>query len=659
MSPLHHSCSMSKNYTEGSKFQSNLNRLLFRSLYNNGGNSIYTNVSEGEEPDKVHGVFLCRRYVAPKDCQNCIDVASERILHECPLDRQGNIWYDDCLVRYSNIPNFASMLDTSFSSILYNIQNVSQPEQFMEYLSAMFHNLTTQAITINPKLKYAENSDLIISFQRLYGMVQCLPDLSAVDCFTCLENALSGMGNFLLASVPSGIRILLPSCNLRYELYPFFYASVPPSASQGNENKGMSSVPPSTSQGNEDEGKNTSKTKLISIIIGVILAILAVVLAGTCIYLVKRRRRIEKEGNEESQELQLLDIIGETLDENDDFGSEKQGRSREFPVVKLDLIRAATQNFSEENKLGEGGFGPVYKGTLANGITIAIKRLSRTSGQGLKEFKNEVVLIARLQHRNLVRLLGCCLEGNEALLIYEFMPNKSLDLLLFDSRKNEILDWRQRLHIIKGIAKGILYLHEDSRLRIIHRDLKSSNVLLDKDMNPKISDFGMAKMFSGNQQEANTNRVVGTYGYMAPEYAMEGLFSTKSDVFSFGVLLLEIVSGRKNNSYVSEYGQSLLNFAWKLWREGHGLELMDPCLSQSCVTTEITKCIHLGLLCVQQDPADRPTMSCVAFMLENDTQTPPQPSQPAFSIGRSTAEPRSNDQLCSVNEVTLSILLPR
>ncbi|KAM3319244.1 hypothetical protein P3S67_006444 [Capsicum chacoense] len=182
------------------------------------------------------------------------------------------------------------------------------------------------------------------------------------------------------------------------------------------------------------------------------------------------------------------------------------------------------------------------------------------------------------------------------------------------------------------------------------------------DMNPKISDFGMAKMFSGNQREANTNRVVGTYGYMAPEYAMEGLFSTKSDVFSFGVLLLGIVSRRKNNGCLSEHGQSLLNFPWKLWREGRGLELMDPCLSQSCVTTEITKCIHLGLLCVQQDPADRPTMSSVVFVLENDPYTLPQPSQPAFSIGRivvRSAQPPSDDQLCSVNEVALSILSAR
>ncbi|TMX05500.1 hypothetical protein EJD97_016991 [Solanum chilense] len=639
--PLYYDCSMPNNYSEGSKFQSNLNRLL----YNNSSNSIYTKASEGEDLDKVYGVFLCRGDVVTKNCKNCIDEAIERIQSECPLKKQAIIWFDECLVRYSNV-SFASILDSSISKILYDTQNVSQPERFMGNLSAMFDNVITQATTINLNLKYADNSDEINDFQRLYGMVQCLPDLSAADCVTCLNAALSQVSITLFdAKIPTGGRVLHASCNLRYEIYQL-----------------LASLPPLTSQGNEDQGKNTSKTKLISIITGVTLAILAVVLAGTWFYLLKRRRRMEKERNEKSQELQLLDIIGETLDENDDFDSEKKGRSREFPVVKLDLIRVATQNFSEENKLGEGGFGPVYKGTLPYGIPIAIKRLSRTSGQGLKEFKNEVVLIARLQHRNLVRLLGCCLEGIEALLIYEFMPNKSLDFFIFESKENKILDWRQRLHIIKGIAKGILYLHEDSRLRIIHRDLKASNVLLDKDMNAKISDFGMAKMFSGNQREANTNRVVGTYGYMAPEYAMEGLFSAKSDVFSFGVLLLEIVSGRKNNSYVSEYGQSLLNFAWKLWREEHGSELMDPCLSQSCVTTEITKCIHIGLLCVQQDPADRPTMSSVVFMLENNTKTLPQPSQPAFSIGRlamKSAELQSNDQLCSVNEVSLSILSPR
>ncbi|KAH9754785.1 cysteine-rich receptor-like protein kinase 10 [Citrus sinensis] len=346
-------------------------------------------------------------------------------------------------------------------------------------------------------------------------------------------------------------------------------------------------------------------------------------------------------------------------------GGEAQGEShQEFPIFPLGLALEATNHFSRENKLGEGGFGPVYKGILADGKEIAVKRLSRSSGQGLQEFKNEVTLIAKLQHKNLVRLLGCCLDGNELLLIYEYMPNKSLDLFLFDSTKGAQLDWKRRISIINGIARGLLYLHEDSRLRVIHRDLKTSNVLLDHEMNPKISDFGMARIFSGNQNEANTNRVAGTYGYMAPEYAMEGVFSVKSDVFSFGVLLLEIISGKRNSGfYLSEHGQSLLTYAWKLWCKGEALELMDPVLKQTCVDAELLKCIHIGLLCVQEDPAHRPNMSSVVVMLASDTATLPPPTQPAFSVDRIAAKSgqssSSGSKFCSVNEITLSNVYPR
>ncbi|CAA3033542.1 G-type lectin S-receptor-like serine threonine-kinase At4g27290 [Olea europaea subsp. europaea] len=218
----------------------------------------------------------------------------------------------------------------------------------------------------------------------------------------------------------------------------------------------------------------------------------------------------------------------------------------DLPIFDLVTITTATENFSSTNMIGEGGFGIVYKGTLATGQEVAVKRLSKNSGQGLQEFKNEVILIAKLQHRNLVKLLGCCLEGDERMLIYEYMPNESLDYFIFDQHRKALLTPKKRLEIVMGISRGLLYLHQDSRLRIIHRDLKASNILLDSVLNAKISDFGLARSFGGDQSEINTKRVVGTRGNMSPEYVIDGIFSVKSDVFSFGVLLLEILSGKKN-----------------------------------------------------------------------------------------------------------------
>ncbi|KAM3333025.1 hypothetical protein ACQJBY_028248 [Aegilops geniculata] len=217
----------------------------------------------------------------------------------------------------------------------------------------------------------------------------------------------------------------------------------------------------------------------------------------------------------------------------------------DLPLFDLAVILAATDNFAAESKLGEGGFGPVYLGRLEDGQEVAVKRLSKKSSQGVEEFKNEVRLIAKLQHRNLVRLLGCCIDDDERLLVYEFMHNNSLDTFIFDDAKRKLLGWSKRFEIILGIARGLLYLHEDSRVRIIHRDMKASNVLLDRNMVPKISDFGIARMFGGDQTTAYTLKVIGTYGYMSPEYAMDGVFSIKSDIYSFGVMVLEIVTGKK------------------------------------------------------------------------------------------------------------------
>ncbi|KAL0012572.1 hypothetical protein SO802_007680 [Lithocarpus litseifolius] len=335
----------------------------------------------------------------------------------------------------------------------------------------------------------------------------------------------------------------------------------------------------------------------------------------------------------------------------------------ELPLFDTYTIATATNNFSFTNKIGEGGFGPVYKGELPSGEQIAVKRLSRYSGQGLKEFKNEVILIAKLQHRNLVKLLGCCIHEEDRMLIYEFMSNRSLELYIFNQTRGTALDWQKRFDIIVGIARGLLYLHRDSRLRIIHRDLKASNILLDSEMNPKISDFGLARTIGGDQTEANTSRIIGTYGYMSPEYAIDGLFSLKSDVFSFGVLVLEIVSGKKNRGfYHPDHDFNLSGHAWKLWNENRALELMDALMEKPIPESEVLRCIQVSLLCVQQHPEDRPPISSVLLLLDSENSSLPQPKQPGFYTERSITENDSSSTgktPYTATELTITMLQGR
>ncbi|XP_031120587.1 G-type lectin S-receptor-like serine/threonine-protein kinase At4g27290 [Ipomoea triloba] len=327
----------------------------------------------------------------------------------------------------------------------------------------------------------------------------------------------------------------------------------------------------------------------------------------------------------------------------------------ELPMFDWSTMIRATNNFS--NKIGQGGFGVVYKGVLDGGEEIAVKRLSKNSVQGLREFKNEVSCIAKLQHRNLVKLLGCCISGEEKMLIYEYMPNKSLDFFIFDQTRKKLLDWSKRFNIINGIARGLLYLHQDSRLRIIHRDLKASNVLLDTDLNPKISDFGLARSIVGNATGDNTKRVAGTHGYMSPEYAGHGIFSVKSDVFSFGISVLEIVSGRRNNEFINEDQYvTLPEHAWKLYREGKSIELADEHIAGSYDVVQVLRSIHIGLLCVQQSPDDRPDMSSVVQMLVNDFALP-RAKEPGFFFGKEY--PSDTHSKSSQNEVTITTLSPR
>ncbi|KAM3754674.1 hypothetical protein ACB098_03G184200 [Castanea mollissima] len=362
--------------------------------------------------------------------------------------------------------------------------------------------------------------------------------------------------------------------------------------------------------------------------VGIAIGVIPLVVIFFCILCHLSRRRnvilqVEKDAKSDDGMLEFMN--SDTLTTVNELQNDRK-QGNDLRIFSYKCIMSATNNFSLENKLGEGGFGLVYKGIFSQGQEIAIKRLSRNSGQGMLEFKNELILISELQHMNLVQLLGFYIHGEERMLVYEYMPNKSLDYFFFDSTKSKMLDWPTRFSIIEGIAQGLLYLHKYSRLRVIHRDLKASNILLDENMNPKISDFGMARIFQQNELEANTRRVVGTYGYMSPEYAMEGVFSIKSDVYSFGVLLLEIVSGRKsNNFYHTKHLVNLVGY-------------------------------------VRDSAIDRPTMSDVIAMLANDSLTLPSPEKPIFSIARKAIEAHiceKESENYSINGLSISNMVAR
>jgi len=662
-SPSPSSSSSSTNST----FWSNVDALL-DALPSAAAPTGFASLSRGDGADGAFVRGLCRGDSTPARCATYLRDAALSIRSRCnDSSRRAAIWYDDgsgvtipapmyCFVSYADT-NASTAYEDAFRQPFQNAVVVSDKDGFERSYNALMAHLAARVVNGSddtaPAPMFATGAvvyDAAGPNGTMYGLLQSMRDRTVAESGKCLQDSVQQLPS-CCAGHRGGV-VLGYNCYLRMEVYPYYNLAL----------NGPPIVVPAALVGERKGIKGVYVILAVAFSVGVVLT--AVVIAGVFLY----RRKVNRKKTPPA-----FFLKDNSSSKEEDIGYVEPEQ------LNLVVLRAATNNFSEENKLGEGGFGEVFKGTLQDGTEIAVKRLSQNSSQGFQELKNELVLAAQLKHRNLVQLLGVSLQ-EEKLVIYEYMPNRSLDIFLSDPVGRQQLDWNKRFAIICGIARGLLYLHEESRLKVIHRDLKPSNVLLDADMNPKISDFGIARAFGGDQSRDITRRPVGTLGYMSPEYAYWGHVSTKSDMFSFGVIVLEMVTGQRNNSAYSDTSDSVsvLSHVWDNWRAGSMVDVVDPLLAVSRYPeNEVVNCIEIGLLCVQENPADRPDASAVMLMLSSPTTMSNDrraPSRPAFVFSsgftQSDRPPRSGARssdgvlqssatTVSENEVSISELQPR
>ncbi|XP_022641394.1 cysteine-rich receptor-like protein kinase 10 isoform X2 [Vigna radiata var. radiata] len=592
--PVYNYCPTNASYNSTATFENNL-KFLLQSLVSNVSESdgSYSTFMGLGTANVASGSLLCRGDVSLATCNDCIITAATEVTQLCPNKTESIIWYDECMIRFTN--TYFNPVSIEPGASLSNDENISASDSvsFNSTLFGLLDDLVEETASSDSVRKFATGDREFAGSsaqRRVYALTECDPELTNSNCEQCLQNAISTLPS--CCEGKQGARALLAWCNVRYELFQFYNESATSAPSSGNNNY------------------------VIRVILIVALVIVSIILlCGVCYFILKRSKK----------------RYNTLLREN--FGEE----SSTLESLQFDLatVEVATKKFSHENRIGEGGFGDVYKGILPDGREIAVKKLSHSSGQ-----------------------------AEEKMLIYEFVPNKSLDYLLFDPYKSNQMTWSDRYRIIQGITQGILYLHEHSRLKVIHRDLKPSNILLDNDMNAKISDFGLARMVGVDQYQRETKRIVGTYGYMSPEYAMHGQFSEKSDVFSFGVIILEIVSAKKNAREVFSDDDDLLSYAWDQWRDRTPLNILDKNIKESCNHSEVIKCIQIGLLCVQEKPHDRPTMTQVVSYLNSSLSELPFPEKPINSnqsglVQKMLIGGSSSGSAQTINEMSVSIFIPR
>uniref|UniRef100_A0A0E0LLP5 Serine/threonine-protein kinase n=1 Tax=Oryza punctata TaxID=4537 RepID=A0A0E0LLP5_ORYPU len=606
----------------------------------------------GTDPDQVFALALCRGDVNASACSACVAAAFVDGKKICPGINGVTVYEDACVVRFSGqrFMDFLSPDQWQVTEMLWAPDQASESVNVpavgwfdaavAKILAAMVDHAVAEAGNSTTKKYFVTGKEEFDP--NIYGFAQCVPDLTPAQCNDCLKSLLFEAKQWYLGKSLSWVRINSVWCRLMYSVQPFY---------GGRAMLELSAPPPPTVEAPVLSPKPGAGKKKSAAVIAAGFASSVMVLLILSVFAFLRFRRRTK--------------VTET-----DHPLRKITRAQCL-IFDLPALQEATENFSENNKLGEGGYGIVYKGVLSDGQEVAVKKLLGTSGHGLDQLQNEVLLLAELQHKNLVRLQGFCLHQGETLLVYEYVKNRSLDNFLFDTSRGNALNWEQLYNIIFGIAKGILYLHEDSSLRIIHRDLKPNNILLGEDMEPKIADFGLARLLGEGHTNTRTTRIVGTFGYMAPEYAIHGNVSTKIDVFSFGVLVLEIVTRRRNFNSEDHDRGNLLSDVWNCWTKGTVTQLIDQSF-EGQFRSQVLRCIHVGLLCVQSDPDDRPHMSSVIFMLSRENMNLQPPAQPAFCFdGDSNSGSQPSEQLVydqpnaiyekdiSVNKITITDIYPR
>ncbi|KAJ0770753.1 putative protein kinase RLK-Pelle-DLSV family [Helianthus annuus] len=575
-------CSMYKGLSP-TYFLSNLNTTLSSLRQQLSVNGVrYADARTLLNGESVWGLASCRGYVSTANCVACFNYAVAQ-LKVCGLGNGAQAYYNDCDVRYENNNFYA---DANIRAGVVICGNTTSPQANFK---KTVQGLMTDLRTATPKTSdyYAASTRRVINGNRtVYAIAQCNLNLSQSVCQECLNSRYSSLD----ACLPgTNGRAVDNGCFMRYSSTPFFGL---------NQTTNLTPF--------LGDGDSSKKRSVIGGVVGGVCFLLLVL--AFSLWRLRSKNAISSHQDKSTGSTEML------------HGPRKYSYGD---------LKIATDNFSDEHKLGGGVFGEVYKGTLKDGNTVAIKKTAMASISGKMQ---ELKIISNVHHRHLVRLLGYCNKGPFLFLVHEYMDNGSLDQFLYGD-KSMNLNWRQRFEIIYGTARGLAYLHEQYHITIIHRNIKTSNILLDNEFQPKIADFAMIRLLPEDKTHLST-KVAGSMnsGYVAPEYAVHGQLSEKVDTYSFGIVVLEIISGKRCDYVIDDeaVGQSLLDYAWDLYDRGTHLNLVDGRLdSTEYAKDDAKKIIEIALMCTQSTISARPTMSEVVTLLSDkslDEMSPIRPS---------------------------------